>query len=77
MAILLIQSDFCYLVVTRLTRFHCNLKILCQCQLVVFLNIYLCLIKENNEFELTHETKFWYTLGVIYANIFKYVHASF
>ena len=46
MAILLIESDFCYLVVTKLTGSHCNLKILCQCQLVVFLG-YLYLIKEK------------------------------
>ena len=39
MAILLIESDFCYLVVTKLTGSHCNLKILCQCQLVVFFRI--------------------------------------
>ena len=26
MAILLVQSDFCCLVVTRVTVFHCNLK---------------------------------------------------
>ena len=43
MAILLIQSDFCCLVVTGLTGFHCNLKLLMS---VVFLE-YLFLVEEG------------------------------
>ena len=60
MDILLIQSDFCCLVVTGLTGFHCNLKLLMS----VFFRIFVPHGGEN-EFELTHITKLWYILEVI------------
>ena len=55
MLLLLIQSDFCCLMVTRLTGFHCNL---------LFFRIFVP-HGGKTEFELTHITKFSYVLKVI------------
>ena len=59
MLLLLIQSDFCCLVVTRLTGFHCNLKLsmLVGCFFRIFVPH-----GGKTEFELTHITKFSYIL---------------
>ena len=61
MAILLIQSDFCCLVVTRLTGFHCEFKIV---NVGCFFRIFVP-HEGKSEFELTHITNFWNILEVI------------
>ena len=62
MLLLLIQSDFCCLVVTRLTGFHCNLKL--SMSVGCFFRIFVP-HGGKTEFELTHITKFSYILKVI------------
>ena len=62
MLLLLIQSDFCCLVVTRLTGFHCNLKL--SMSVGCFFRIFVP-HGGKTEFELTHITKFSYILEVI------------
>ena len=62
MLLLLIQTDFCCLVVTRLTGFDCNLKL--SMSVGCFFRIFVP-HGGKTEFELTHITKFWYFLEVI------------